>query len=88
MNPIEKLRCHILRNYRSNPSDGIHYLPITLASEFGLQEDHVKQILAEMEEEGLVTLAASGNYFVVTVTARGAELLVGIPRSAIGFNTE
>jgi DNA-binding MarR family transcriptional regulator len=85
MNAFEKLRRHILNNQKSNPSGSVHYLPITLANELGLEEDHVKQVLNDMEHEGLITQTASGNYIMVKVTAPGAELREGIPTSPIGF---
>ena len=85
MSPQEKLRRHILTNQSGNPTGSIYYQPITLAGDFSLQEDHVRQILDEMESEGLITLEPNGNYIAIRVTARGDELLSGISASPIGF---
>jgi predicted transcriptional regulator len=87
MDRHEQLRRYILNNQKCSPTGGIHYAPIKLAIDFGLPVDHVGQILAEMEAEGLVTLDSNSGHIAVTVTARGAQLLSEIPTATIGLKS-
>ena len=82
----EKLRQYILGLQRCDPSGSIHHPMASLVTRFGFQENQIKQILDEMQAEGLITVGYDHGFAVVRVMVRGVELYSQLPKSSIGFS--